>query len=51
MEQYQVYREGVLDILLQAKFKEMEFEDLDLWGLTDKILAYLQIKPGRENGN
>lgn len=44
MEQHLIYREGVFNILIKAKFKEMEFEDLDVWELTDEILNYLQIK-------
>lgn len=44
MEQKLVYREGVFNILIKNKFKEMEFEDLDVWKLTDEIIDYLQVK-------
>ncbi len=44
MKQDLVYREGVFNILINAKFKEMEFEDLDIWKLTDEILDYLLVK-------
>lgn len=45
MEQRLVYREGVFNILIKAKFKEMEFEDLDIWKVTDEILDYLKVNP------
>lgn len=44
MEPKLIYREGLFNILIKAKFRELEFEDLDVWKLTDEILSYLPLQ-------